>query len=522
MDETGEVIAHARRRGITLWVDATGLRFRAPAGAMTDQLRAALSSRKAEIIEALQNGSAQPIHVPAGPVFVKGPLRETLPIIDYHRKRWAGMSSGEFGIDFVNGAHTSFRLKGPFDLASLQRSLDLVTMRHSILKARVVDAPNGPEFVLNPELEIRLELIDLSHIAAAEREEAARSIATERIWKRFDDSEPWLRMFVIRLSETEHVVGFVIHHFIADGWSVQIVLAELMGAYPALAAGVTPWLPELAFQYFDYVAGINEWICSGAAERSGAYWREYLRNAPLTRVPPDFDVPPEAVGAMETETDRASPEVVARLQSFSKSTGISLHAIVAAALIAVTADRSKSGDIVLVCRTHGRNTTELCYLVGAFFDSFAVRACVAPEMSFKALASRVQEDMNKSAPHRSYPYHLVVAALPEIGASNIAPLLNFMHALGAPASGSPQSGQVESFQLLPRPPINGRNTTLQTTVLLDAAGVHCRTEYLTLMYRKETIARFNRSVCRLLEQATDDSLRSLSELLAEPTLYDIR
>jgi condensation domain-containing protein/tubulysin polyketide synthase-like protein len=509
MDEIEEVIALAGRRGITLWVDADRLRFRAPAGAMTDQLRAALGSRRAEIIAALQAGSARPMQVPPAPVFVSGPQRETLPIIDYHRKRWAGMKSGEFGIDFVNGAHTSFKLRGPLDLASFQRSLDLVTSRHSILKARVVDTANGPEFVFDPKLEIRLEHIDLSDMPVAQREAAARSIATERIWKRFDDAEPWLRLFVIRLSATEHVVGFVIHHFIADGWSVHILVAELMGAYPALAAGVTPSLPELPFQYFDYVAGMNEWIRSGAAEPSRAYWLEYLRNAPPTRVPPDFDVPPDAAGAIGTETQSASAEVAARLQSFSKSTGISLHAIVAAALIAVTADRSKSGDIVLISRTHGRNTTELYPLVGAFFDSFAVRARVAADMSFEALASGVQGDMNRSSPHRSYPYHLVVEALPAIGASHIAPLLNFMHAEAPPRA------DAEPFQLLPRPPTDGRNTALHTTVLLNAAGLHCRTEYLSLMYGRETIARVNRSFCRLLEEATHDPLRSLSELLAD-------
>jgi hypothetical protein len=515
MDEAEEVIALARRRGVTLWVEMEHLRFRAPAGAMTDQLREALRAKKAEIVKALQDGSALRTHVAPGPVFTRGPLPQTLPIIDYHRKRWAGMKSGEFGIDFVNGAHHVFRLKGPFDLASLQRSLELVARRHPVLKARVEDASDGPVFVLNPDRQIGIELVELAHVAAAEREGAARSIATERIWRRFDDAEPWLRMFAIRLGPAEHVVGFVIHHFIADGWSVQIVLAELMGAYASLAAGATPSLPELAFQYFDYVAGMNEWIRSGAAEQSGAYWREYLRSAPPTGVPPDFDIPPDAVGAIETEVERASGELATRLQAFSGSAGISLHAIVAAALIAVTADRSRAGDIVLVSRTHGRNTTELCQLVGAFFDSFAMRARVTAQMSFEALASQVQEDMNRSLPHRSYPYHLVVDALPGIGASPIAPLLNFMHVLGAPSRGAPQSGPVEPFQLLPRPPVDGRNTALHTTVLLDAAGLHCRTEYLALLYRRETIARFNRSFCRLLEQATHDPLRSLTALLAD-------
>lgn len=506
MDEIEDILALARSSGVALWVDAQGLRFRAPAGAMTDQLRAALRSRKTEIIDALR-----------GPVFVRGPQRQTQPIIEYHQKRWGYMKSGDFGIEFINSSHAAFRFRGRLNISALQSSVGAVATRHSILRARVVDTPEGPEFVLLPEHEIRLERIDLSGADAASREAAARSLATERIWKPFDmGTEPWFRIFAIHLSATEHVVGFVIHHFIADGWSVGIVTRELLQAYAAFNRDVPPALPDLPFQYFDYVAGMNEWIRSGAARSSGTYWREYLRNAPATRVPPDFDLDPETTGLLATESARLPPEVIAKLRAFGESAQTSMHAVVAAALIAVVAHLSKAEDIVLVSRTHGRYDSALFSLVGAFFDSMALRALVTPDMTFQTLATHVQSDLTRASIHQNYPYHLVIPSLQDIGASDIAPMLNFWDA--STTAGSESTRNAQPFELLPRPPVKHsarRYSGFYVRVMIGAEGLSCRTEYLSLMYKSATALHFTQSLCRLLETASRNPSGRLSHLLAD-------
>jgi len=296
-----EILSDARARGVTLWVDTQQLRYRAPAGAMTDTLRAELSSRKAEIIEALQDASPGIACAPREPVFVRGPQRRTSPIVNYHRNRWAQIKSGELGLEFVNSTHAALRFPGQLNISALQSSIRTLTARHSILNTFVADTPDDPMFVVNSDRETPLEIIDLSGIEASEV--VAKKIATERIWKPFDaGAESQLRVFAIRLSGTEYVVGFVINHFIADAWSVRIVIGELLHAYAAFEAGVEPSLPELPIQYFDYVAGINEWIRSGAAKSSATYWLEYLRNAPATQVPPDFHIEPEALERSQRNT----------------------------------------------------------------------------------------------------------------------------------------------------------------------------------------------------------------------------
>lgn len=471
---------------------------------MTGELRAALSERKAEIIAALRR-----------PVFVRRPLPERTPIIEYHRSRWENIRSGFLGIEFVNSPHTAVRIRGGLNIASLRCGLSTVISRHPILRARVVDAPEGLEFVLSPESDIPLDVIDLSNESAATRETVARNLVTERIWMPFDaDAKHWLRIFVVQLDATDHVLAFVIHHFIADGWTVAIFVQELLHAYGAHETGIAHGLPELPFQYFDYVAGMNEWIRSDAAKVSASYWREYLRNAPATRIPPDFEVEPETYGLLATQSAHTSAAAAADMQAFCRSSGVTMHALVSAAFIAVMAHQSKAQDIVVVTRTHGRNDPALHALIGAFFDAMALRAFVTPDMTFHALATCVWNDLTRSSLHQNYPYHLVVPVLPEIGASNIVPMMNFAYVSAADTT---TADYIQPFELAPRPPVPHpakRYGGFFTQIAAGPDGVHCKAEYMNIMYKETAVTGFLQSICRLLEYGSRDPARRLSDLLA--------
>ena len=504
MGSVEEILALAQRCGIVLWADADELRFRARTGAMTAELRAALSARKTEIIGALRR-----------PVFIRRPLPQSLPIIEYHRGRWDSVKTGYLGVEFVNSPHVAVRIRGGVVVSSLRRSLCTVTARHAILRARVVEAQDGPQFILSPEGDIPLEVIDLSNEDAADRETLARTVVTQRIWTAFDaNAKHWLRIFLVRLGAADHVVGFVIHHFIADRWSVGIFLQELLQAYAAFESGIADGLPELPIQYFDYVAGMNDWVRSDAARISGSYWRDYLRNAPATLIPPDFEVDPESLGLLATQSASTSAECTASLQSFCRCSGMTMHAVVAAAFIAVMAHQSKAQDIVLITRTHGRNDLALLPLIGAFFDAMALRAFVTPTMTFQALVASVWSDLTRSSLHQNYPYHLVVPALPEIGASNLAPMVNFSEIPAVPATG----GYVQPFELAPRPPVQHparRYGGFYTQITARPDGVHCKAEYMDIMYKEAVVAGFVQSICRLLERGARDPACSLSDLLAD-------
>jgi hypothetical protein len=518
MDDVDTIVKAARSRGLTLWVEAQQLRYRGPAGALTPDLRQQLSARKSEIVALLTASEPMGAAVSLGPRFLPRPAPNRLPILEYHLPRWADVRSGQLGIEFVNSPNAAFRLFGTLNVRALRAALKILTRRHSILTARVSDAGCDPQYVFDVSCEIPLRVLEVPGSNRDARAAAAADLASQLIWAPFSlHDEPWLRVFVLTLDAAEYVIGFVAHHFIADGFSVQIIRRELLGAYWSLCAGRAPEFAQTPLQYSDYVIGMNEWIRSDSARLCDDYWRQHMRQAPPTQVPPDHRVEPDATGALATQAAHLNTAAVALLREFSRSRGILMGALMTAALAAGLAHLSGATDIVIVSATSGRNHPGLTGMVGSLFDTVSVRIRVSMSSSFAALVQQVQGTLIRGYPYQRYPRQLVKSFLPQIGASDIAPMLNFIDADARPA-GKRTSSRVASFEPSPRPDVchqARRYTGFYTLVVVDASGLTATAEYLGLLYDSATAARYIQLFCKVLERGAREPERVLSSLLAE-------
>ncbi len=129
-------------------------------------------------------------------------------------------------------------------------------------------------------------MIDLDAAAAAA---FARSEAVQP----FDlVAGPLLRTTLLRLGPERHVLLLTMHHIVSDGWSMEILLRELVALYEAFAEGRPSPLPELPVQYADFAVWQRKWLGGGALARQLDYWRRQLAGAPAgLDLPTDFPRP---------------------------------------------------------------------------------------------------------------------------------------------------------------------------------------------------------------------------------------
>src|SRR5690606_4723393 len=89
---------------------------------------------------------------------------------------------------------------------------------------------------------------------------------------------PPLRAALLRLGPDDHVLNLVLHHILADDWSLNLLCDEVSAAYVARLEGRSSLLAELPMQYADYARAVAESAtadpASDAAARALAYWRE--------------------------------------------------------------------------------------------------------------------------------------------------------------------------------------------------------------------------------------------------------
>ena len=142
-NELDALLLEARDRGIELTLSDGRLRFNAPAGAMTDQLRSQLSQRRDEIVAALRG----PRPRPQGPV-------GSAPVLHYYRSMLDQARTGEVGVSYTNTTNWVARFSGSFDPRALLAGLHSLVSRHPILGARVALREGVPHFVHSGDVQL--------------------------------------------------------------------------------------------------------------------------------------------------------------------------------------------------------------------------------------------------------------------------------------------------------------------------------------------------------------------------------
>ncbi|MCB2572881.1 hypothetical protein KQ718_16970, partial [Listeria monocytogenes] len=78
----------------------------------------------------------------------------------------------------------------------------------------------------------------------------------------------------------------------ADGWSMRVLVEELIALYGARRQGVEATLPDLPIQYADYAIWQRHWLEAGERERQLEYWRGKLgERHPVLELPTDHPRP---------------------------------------------------------------------------------------------------------------------------------------------------------------------------------------------------------------------------------------
>src|SRR5690606_14783050 len=84
----------------------------------------------------------------------------------------------------------------------------------------------------------------------------------------------------------EHLMLFDIHHIIADGLSMAILLDEFGRLYR------NEQLPELRIQYKEFAVWQNKRLSSGELDKQLDYWKQALSGTlPVLNLPTDYPRP---------------------------------------------------------------------------------------------------------------------------------------------------------------------------------------------------------------------------------------
>ncbi|HXQ72675.1 MAG TPA: condensation domain-containing protein, partial [Pyrinomonadaceae bacterium] len=344
------------------------------------------------------------------PPLVASERTEALPLSFAQQRLWF-LDQLEPNTSFYN-CPAIVRLRGPLNLAALERTFTEISRRHEVLRTRFVAVDGEARQQIAEPAPFKLLLIDLSTIADEFRNGEAQRLVRMEAATPFDLSAgELLRVKVLRLAAEEHLVLLTTHHIISDGWSMGVLIKEVDTLYQAYSEGRESSLEELAIQYGDFARWQREWLQGEVLEQQLGYWREQLADLPALELPTDRPRP-----AIQSYRGRhhyftMPTELTQQLKELSQQEGATLFMVLLGAFQLLLSRYAKQEDVVVGTDIAGRNRAETENLIGFFINQLVLRTDLSGGPTFKELLKRVREVCLGAYAHQDVPFEKLVEEL---------------------------------------------------------------------------------------------------------------
>ncbi|WP_303692909.1 pyoverdine non-ribosomal peptide synthetase PvdD [Pseudomonas aeruginosa] len=403
------------------------------------------------------------------------------------------------------------RLRGRLDLDALQRSFDSLVARHETLRTRF--RLDGDE--ARQEIAASMALpLDIVALGPLEEGALARQVETT-IARPFDlERGPLLRVSLLRLAEDDHVLVLVQHHIVSDGWSMQVMVEELVQLYAAYSRGLEVALPALPIQYADYALWQRSWMEAGEKERQLAYWTGLLGGEqPVLELPFDRPRPVRqshrgAQFILELDIDLSQA-----LRRVAQQEGATAFALLLASFQALLYRYSGQADIRVGVPIANRNRVEIERLIGFFVNTQVLKADLDGRMGFDELLAQARQRALEAQAHQDLPFEQLVEALQPERSLSHNPLFQVLFNYQSEARGN---GQAFRFDELQMESVQFDSRTAQFDLTLDLTDEEQRFcavfDYATDLFDASTVERLAGHWRNLLRGIVANPRQRLGEL----------
>ena len=289
-----------------------------------------------------------------------------------------------------------FGLEGALDGEALRAAARALLDRHATLRACFQhEGLSRPVQVILSQVEVPWRSLDLSSLNASDRAQRLADFLAEDRNERFDPrSAPLLRFTLIRLSAREHRLVLTNHHILLDGWSMPVLVRELLTLYAQ--QGDASVLPRPT-PYRDYLA----WLAAQDRGAAIAAWREALAELEegthlAPRNPARVPIVPEHIVLTLSESLTTALTQQARRQV------LTLNTFMQAAWAILLGRLTGQSDVVFGVTVAGRppEIAGIENTVGLFINTLPLRIKLPANKPLLALLREVQDNQSRLMTHQ--------------------------------------------------------------------------------------------------------------------------
>lgn len=401
------LLEYVETLGIQLWIEAGELKYRAPNGKLSNDLRGELSTHKREIINYIEiNGQNYREVLEAQRRLADSKDTHFLPIINQNRV-WRAARPGAPPNADSNKFHIVLRMTRATSQMTLAAITDIVQKDEALL-AQVEEFGGVPVLNLQRNFPFMIRRFDVSAESNEVNNIRASALASNSVWTGFDfKSEPLFRCFEIRFTEGESLVGVVFHHLISNPNTVSRFFNEIVNLCAAKSTEERMTLLKNRRTLTGHLKSTIQWLRRPEAYAQLLYWKRQLVSAPkytALRNIDKLDDTCDGIGEVSFTLDHDDTEsirkVSARLQITPFMLLMAAHTITLCGI-------SNQYDVVINVPYSGAGGTRM-ESSGMVANHYYIRIILSDAMRFIDVIEVVRKTFAEAVENGTLPFECVV------------------------------------------------------------------------------------------------------------------
>ena len=331
---------------------------------------------------------------------------------------YVGLSPGQrqlwflYQLDPGSGAYnigTALRVSGPLDAGMMEQAFNALVGRYPILRSVFADRDGSPWCRVLESAQGIVAVEDLRALPADEQGEAAGRLSRLEVTAPFDlSAAPLMRLRLLRLGTCESLLLVTVHHIVADGRSIQVLMRDLFEAYRTCASGRGP-----VWTVVPPPAGTGSREAGNDDDQAGdlEYWREALRDLPQgLDLPADLPRPVRPTFKGTRASIWLDQDLATGLRALARREQATLFCVLLAGWQTLLSRWSRQVDIPVGTPVSLR--PEGCEdVVGMMVNTIVLRGDLSSSPSFAQLVRETRDRLFDALEHKALPFDKLVEAL---------------------------------------------------------------------------------------------------------------
>ncbi|KID54598.1 hypothetical protein JF50_22015 [Pseudoalteromonas luteoviolacea] len=299
----------------------------------------------------------------------------------------------------------AFYIETALDIDKLQAALNALVNTHQALATRFSNGSTPRQYLVE-EAQVPLSILtlDTSLQAWAAVDVLGSNVVTNWFAQPFDLScAPLMRAAWIAYGKG----GILLldnHHIASDGWSLNLILRDLVRAYFG-----EPLSPT-GLRYLDYAQWQRDALESEMGQQACSYWQDYVNFEPQHLALPKAEQASDERYAVVAKAP-LSAEQTRTLRQLSQQHNLTVSSLTMALYQIVLSRFSDAQQFLLGVPTAARNHPDISEIVGFFVNTQLYKNEALPERTLVEVARAVQQHTLTVIEHQLIPYEWLAREL---------------------------------------------------------------------------------------------------------------